>query len=50
MTQMNQSVGNMDQNINQMRMVMAYQMGAINAQMDQMNTRMSPMGLMPFNW
>lgn len=49
-TQMNQAVQNMDQNINQMRMVMAYQMGAMNWQMDQINTRLSPMGMMPFNW
>jgi hypothetical protein len=48
--QMNQSVHDMDQNMIQMRLVMAYQMGAMNDEINQMNTRMSPLGMMPFNW
>ncbi|MDD5392196.1 MAG: hypothetical protein PHE17_04180 [Thiothrix sp.] len=50
MTLMNQNMQLMNQNVAQMRFIMGYQMGSINHQMDQMNDKFSPFGMMPFNW
>lgn len=50
MTLMNQNMQQMNQNIEQMKVVMTYQMGAMNYEINQMNDRLSPAGMMPFNW
>ena len=47
---MDQNMAQMDKNIAQMRDVMTYQMGLMNYQVDRMSDKMSPMGMMPFNW
>lgn len=47
---MDQNMKRMDINIAQMKDVMTYQMGLMNYQVDKMNDKMSPMGMMPYNW
>ncbi len=47
---MDQNMAHMDTNIAQMKDVMTYQMSLMNYQVDKMKDKMSPMGMMPFNW
>lgn len=47
---MDQNMAHMDTNIAQMKDVMTYQMTLMNYQVDKMKDKMSPMGMMPFNW
>ena len=50
MEQMNQTMILMDGNIHRMNTIMVHQMGSMNYQMNQMNDKFSPLGMMPFNW
>jgi hypothetical protein len=47
---MDVSMDALDGNVYQMRMIMGQQMAIMNYQMDRMNDKFTPMGMMPFNW
>lgn len=40
----------LNHSMNQMTWVLSRQMGVMTGQMDQMNNKFSPLGMMPFNW
>lgn len=48
--EVNPSVKEMNKSMNQMIWVMEHRMGAMLGQMDRVGDKMSPMGMMPFNW
>ena len=48
--EMNPSVKNMTHSMNHMTRVMERRMGEMSGEMDQMGDRLSPSGMMPFNW
>ncbi len=56
-SKMNKTINNMDStmlrvntSMEQMTMVLQNQMGRMNYEVDRMGDKMSPMGMMPFNW
>ena len=48
--EVNPSVKEMNKSMNHMIWVMEHRMGAMLNQMDRVGDKMSPMGMMPFNW
>jgi len=57
MSEMNQTIKNMDftmirinYSMEQMTLVLQSQMGRMNYEVDRMGDKISPMGMMPFNW
>ena len=48
--EVNPSVKEMNKSMNHMIWVMEHRMGAMLGQMDRVGDKMSPMGMMPFNW
>jgi len=48
--EVNPSVKEMNKSMNHMIWVMEHRMGAMLGQMDRVGDKMSPIGMMPFNW
>ena len=48
--EVNPSVKEMNKSMNHMIWVMEHRMGAMLGQMDRVGDKISPMGMMPFNW
>jgi hypothetical protein len=48
--EMNPSVKEMTYSMNRMTRVMDQRMGSMNYEMDRMGDKLSPAGMMPFNW
>ena len=48
--EMNPSLKGMTYSMNRMTRVMDQRMGSMNSEMDRMGDKLSPAGMMPFNW
>ena len=48
--EMNPSLKEMTYSMNRMTRVMDQRMGSMNSEMDRMGDKLSPAGMMPFNW
>lgn len=50
MEEMNPTIKHMNHSVNRMSWIMDQRMGHLAGEMGSMNQRMTPMGMMPFNW